>query len=311
SRFGDQWLLLTRRWYIAASPHRQRSKLMNEQLCSRKRTERLCLSRYSRSLVFPRSSATEKVSEISRVAHQHSTIRKPLSRRSESLQTHRWRGVDSNHRSLEGGPSILTPSAFSSCPPGNRPFMSFVEPDVFHAPAVEDAVDHEGQPLNVRLPTRPAAAVEDDRSSIVLRQLAFDLPNQLLAVLLVCLARLLADQLLYRGITVIVPVELRTASIKQRYGLVGVSRALEVEADAVVLAHHLRKKVGRVDRLEFAVDIDLLQLVDQNHRRVAVVRYIAHRHFDLEMVIGTIAEGLHDLPGFRAVLLHVGIIARQ
>src|SRR5262249_27098801 len=113
----DQWLLLTRRWYIAANPHRQRSKLMNEQLCSRKKTERLCLSRYSRSLVFPRStgilegflgvtllseprsSATEKVSAITRVAHKHFTIRKPLSRRSESLQTHRWRGRDSNPRS--------------------------------------------------------------------------------------------------------------------------------------------------------------------------------------------------------------------
>jgi hypothetical protein len=29
-------------------------------------------------------------------------------------------------------------------PPGNRPFMSFVEPDVFHAPSVKDAVDHQG-----------------------------------------------------------------------------------------------------------------------------------------------------------------------
>src|ERR1700730_12409775 len=65
-----------------------------------------------------------------------------------------------------------------------------VEPDVFHAPTVEDAVDHQGQPFNVRLPTRPVAAVEDDRSSIVLRQLPFDLPHQLLSLLLVRLARL-------------------------------------------------------------------------------------------------------------------------
>jgi hypothetical protein len=60
---------------------------------------------------------------------------------------------------------------------------------------------------------------------------------------------------------------------------------LEVEANTVVFAHHLREKVGSVDRLELAVDVDLLQLVDQNHSRVAVVRDIAHRHFDLEMVI--------------------------
>src|SRR3984893_5077037 len=97
--------------------------------------------------------------------------------------------------------------------------LSFVEPDVFHPPTVEDAVDHEGQSFNVGLPTRPVAAVEDDWSSIVLRQLSFDLPNQLLALLLVYLARLPTDQLLHLGITVIVPVELRTASVKLRQGL--------------------------------------------------------------------------------------------
>jgi hypothetical protein len=59
-----------------------------------------------------------------------------------------------------------------------------------------------------------------------------------------------ADQLLYFGITVIVPVELRIASIKQREGLVRITRTLEVVADTVVPAHHLGKKVGGVDRLE-------------------------------------------------------------
>jgi hypothetical protein len=33
---------------------------------------------------------------------------------------------------------------------------------------------------------------------------------------------------------------------------------LEVKADAVISAHHLREKVGGVDRLEFTIDIDLL-----------------------------------------------------
>jgi hypothetical protein len=28
----------------------------------------------------------------------------------------------------------------------------FVEPDAFHAPAIEEAVDHEDQPLHMRLP---------------------------------------------------------------------------------------------------------------------------------------------------------------
>src|SRR5215471_19858142 len=151
-----------------------------------------------------------------------------------------------------------------------------VDPDVFHAPAVEDAIDHKGQPFNVRLPTRPVAVVENDRSSVVLGQLPFDLPHQLLSLFLVCLARLPTNQLLYLGITVIVSVELRTAPVKLREGLVRVSGTLQVEADAVVLAHHLWEKIGGIDRLELAVDIDLFQLVDQNYRRIAVVRNITH-----------------------------------
>src|SRR5215471_1773514 len=44
----------------------------------------------------------------------------------------------------------------------------FVEPDVLPAIAVEDAVDHQCQPLHLRLPARSAAAVEYDRSGTVL-----------------------------------------------------------------------------------------------------------------------------------------------
>jgi hypothetical protein len=52
----------------------------------------------------------------------------------------------------------------------HRPALVSTKPDVLHAPTVEDAVDHQGQSFNTRLPTRPVAAVENDRSSIVLRQ---------------------------------------------------------------------------------------------------------------------------------------------
>src|SRR5271157_4463617 len=37
----------------------------------------------------------------------------------------------------------------------------FVEPDVFHAPTIEDAVDHDGLPLHIGLPATAAAAVKD------------------------------------------------------------------------------------------------------------------------------------------------------
>src|SRR6516162_10546512 len=45
-----------------------------------------------------------------------------------------------------------------------------VEPDVFKAPAVEDAVDHHPQALDPRLPAGGEPQVVDDRSRLVLLQ---------------------------------------------------------------------------------------------------------------------------------------------
>ena len=83
------------------------------------------------------------------------------------------------------------------------------------------------------------------------------------------------------------------------------------ETDDVVSAHDLGEPVRGVDRLELAVDVDALQLVDQDHRRIPQVREVARRHLDLEPVVGPVAELLHDLASVRPVLLHVGVIARQ
>ena len=48
---------------------------------------------------------------------------------------------------------------------GLVPFALFVEPDVFSAIAVENAIDHQRQPLDVRLPAGCAAGIEDDRTA--------------------------------------------------------------------------------------------------------------------------------------------------
>src|SRR6516225_2432431 len=46
----------------------------------------------------------------------------------------------------------------------------FVEPEVFHAPAIENAVDDDRQPLDPRLEAGPALGIKDDRSCVVLGQ---------------------------------------------------------------------------------------------------------------------------------------------
>src|SRR6266849_10864657 len=77
-----------------------------------------------------------------------------------------------------------------------------VEPDVFHACTVGDAVDHDCQPFHPRLPAGCAAVVKEDRSGAVLRQFALYLPHQLLALFLVGLDGLLIDQLVHFGAAV-------------------------------------------------------------------------------------------------------------
>src|SRR5215472_7264857 len=66
----------------------------------------------------------------------------------------------------------------------------FVEPGVLEAPAVVIAVDHHRVALEIGLPAGCGIWVEDRRSSGVLRELALDLPNDLLALGRVGLARL-------------------------------------------------------------------------------------------------------------------------
>ena len=60
-----------------------------------------------------------------------------------------------------------------------------IEPDVLHAPAVVDAVDHYGQVFHLRVPADAAASEKDERFGIILDQPLFDLPHELPALVLV------------------------------------------------------------------------------------------------------------------------------
>src|SRR6267142_5840463 len=58
----------------------------------------------------------------------------------------------------------------------------FVQPNVFVAPAVVDAVDHDRQPFHPGLPTGAGARIEDDGTGAVLGQPLFDFPYQFFAL---------------------------------------------------------------------------------------------------------------------------------
>src|SRR5215469_4927390 len=188
----------------------------------------------------------------------------------------------------------------------------FVEPDVFHAPAIEMAVHDLGEALDPGLASIRTTGIEQDRPRDIRRQPALNLPENRLAPLRVALARLLFDQLLYLGVAIAIPIDARPAAEEYLEQRIGVGPAgLQIECDREILAEDLWKILRRIDLIELAVDIDVLQLVDQQHRGIAIEREIAGRYLDVEMFVGTVAELLHDLAALGAVFLDVGIIARQ
>ena len=87
------------------------------------------------------------------------------------------------------------------------------------------------------------------------------------------LHRLLVEQLLDLLVAVVGVVALRAAGIVLVELLVGIvdAAAGQIEAERVILARDLREPVGGLDHVELAVDIDLLQLVDQDDRGIAIL----------------------------------------
>src|SRR5436305_787466 len=56
------------------------------------------------------------------------------------------------------------------------PVRLFVEPQIFETPAIEEAVDHQGQSLDPGLTARCVTGVEDHRPNLVCGELALELP---------------------------------------------------------------------------------------------------------------------------------------
>src|SRR5437588_7581629 len=137
----------------------------------------------------------------------------------------------------------ILPALRHSCPASmrNPSRWLFVEPEVFEAPAVVDAVGHDGQVPDLRIPAGRASGVKYDRPGAVLDQALLELPHQSFALLDIWLGRLLVDELVDFRIAVTGIVTVGAADIVFVELLVGiVERALgDVETDREVLAHHL------------------------------------------------------------------------
>jgi hypothetical protein len=137
--------------------------------------------------------------------------------------------------------------------------------------------------------------------------------NQLLPFAAIGLPRLPVDQLVDRIVTISSVIAQRAAFVilvKLRIRIVDLGFG-DVEPNFEILAHQSRIPLRGVHGLELAVDVDLLQLVNQDQRRIAPGRNVARRDSDGKPVTEAIAEFLHDLPRFGAPLRDIGAVARQ
>ena len=126
---------------------------------------------------------------------------------------------------------------------------AIVEPDVFHPPAVIDAVGHQGQVLDPGLPAGGARRVEQHWAHSRLGEYALDAPYDLLALDRVGFHRLLVHQLVELVVAVSGIVPQRAAHVILVEHLVGVvdTAFYRDRADSVVFARHLRIPESRID----------------------------------------------------------------
>src|SRR5437763_4383787 len=215
---------------------------------------------------------------------------------------------------VRGRAPLDTPAAAPGCSPGRlEPPRLPVEPEVFVAVAVVDAVDQDGQPLDPRMAASRLMRIENDGPRNILDQPPLDLPHELLPLLWVGLHRLRVDQLVDFRIAIAGVVAFRAAHVILVELLVWVVDPGfgDVEPDREVAPRPRRVPLGGVERVEHPVYIDLLQLVDQDHRRVAIGRDVAGRYGDRETLVRPVAGLLHDRARLGAVLRDVGAIAGQ
>src|SRR5262249_29787566 len=133
-------------------------------------------------------------------------------------------------------------------------------------------------------PTGAGTRVHEDRTRYVLLQFLIDVPHHLFAFFDVGLNRLLVEQRFELLVAVVRIVALRAAGIVLIESLVWIVDAVasKVEPDGIIVARNLGEPLARFDRIEFPIDIDRLELVNQHDRRIAIGGEIAGGYSDLK-----------------------------
>src|SRR5436190_6317762 len=165
----------------------------------------------------------------------------------------------------------------------------------------------------MRVPAGRGALEMDYRPRHVLGQFALDLPDDAFSFLAVRFLGLQRDELLHLGAAIFVVVAFRIAGVVLDEIHIGIvdRKSGEVEAYRIVSLHHLAVPYRGVHHVKFGIDIDLLELVDKDHRGIAIDRDVAGRDLELEGLLRAVSQLVHDRARLGDVLLDICAIAWQ
>jgi len=147
----------------------------------------------------------------------------------------------------------------------------------------------------------------------LLDQHLLDLPDDLLSLGDVGFLRLCLEELLDLRVAVLRVVAVRIAGIGFGQRDVGVvdARPRQIETDRIVLSRDAAVPDGRLDDLQLGVEVDAIELIDEQHRRVLEVLEVARRHLDLQPLLRAVAQALHDAACLGLPRGLVAAVARQ
>src|SRR5437764_3824463 len=167
--------------------------------------------------------------------------------------------------------------------------------------------------LHIRLPAIADREPQHAWTCGVFGEQALDLPADLGPLVTVELARLCREQLVDLGVAVLGVIALGLAGIILDDIAVGIvdGNSGNIQSDGVILLGKPCVPARRIEDIRFANDVDLLELIDQDHRGIPVGRKIAGLNLDRQRLCIAVAELLHDRLRLSDVLFAIAAISRE
>src|SRR5215471_6543530 len=192
---------------------------------------------------------------------------------------------------------------------GGRAFSLPVEPRILQSPAIVKGVVVPGDSLDKGCPAHRRLLVQNDWPGHVLDDLTLGGPDELLSLFRVDLSRLAKYQRIERLVAVASVIAVRPSGVVLDQVDVRIvdCNTGPVQTNGVVLSLHSGEPDAAIDNLELTLDKDVLHLINEDHRRVAISGNVARGNLDFERPLLAVAEALHDTASLGLVLIDAAV----